>query len=209
MQTPEPIKQYAGGRVGLLGSFGAVHEMPATPWPEIAFAGRSNVGKSSAINKLLNTKKVARVSGTPGRTQRINLFTVEKRLIFADLPGYGFAKVPAEVKSHWKGMIEGYLGGREALKLVVVVVDSRHGVQNLDAEMIWGLRQAHIPLLVLATKVDKIKRSKRAAALKEIRKPLGLSTQQIIAFSSLEGLGVEETWRVLNAVAVGQDLDLP
>lgn len=204
----KPIKTYAGGRVGLLGSFPKLASMPRTSFPEIAFAGRSNVGKSSAINRLLGTKKVARVSGTPGRTQLINLFTIEERLIFADLPGYGFAKVPDRVKANWKAMIEGYLGGREHLKLVVVLVDCRHGPQTLDAEMIWGLRQANLPVLVLATKVDKLKRSKRAAAMKALRKPLGLTMTSLIPFSSLEGLGTEATWKVFNDVAAGKELEL-
>lgn len=203
----KPMKTYGGGRVGLLGSFPKLSSMPRTTFPEIAFAGRSNVGKSTAINTLLGTKKVARVSGTPGRTQLINLFTIEERMIFADLPGYGFAKVPERVKVTWKAMIEGYLGGREHLKLVVVLVDSRHGPQTLDAEMIWGLRQASLPVLVLATKVDKLKRSKRAAALKSLREPLGLTTKSLIPFSSLEGLGTKETWKVLNDVAAGRELE--
>ena len=183
------MKTYGGGRVGLLGSFPKLASMPRTTFPEIAFAGRSNVGKSSAINRLLGTKKVARVSGTPGRTQLMNLFTIEERLIFADLPGYGFAKVPARVKDNWKAMIEGYLGGREHLKLVVVLVDSRHGPQTLDAEMIWGLRQASLPVLVLATKVDKLKRSKRAAAIKALREPLGFDHQVADRLQLGGGLG--------------------
>jgi len=202
------MKTYGGGRVGLLGSVPKLASMPRTTFPEIAFAGRSYDGKSSAINRLLGTKKVARVSGTPGRTQLMNLFTIEERLIFANLPGYGFAKVPARVKDNWKAMIEGYLGGREHLKLVVVLVDSRHGPQTLDAEMIWGLRQASLPVLVLATKVDKLKRSKRAAAIKALREPLGLTTKSLIAFSSVEGWGEKETWKVFNDVAAGRALEI-
>ena len=124
----------------------------------MAFAGRSNVGKSSAINRILNSQKAARVSKTPGRTQAINLFEVEQRCVFADLPGYGFAKVPQEVKQHWHSLIEGYLSNRESLRLVVVLVDIRRKPQELDADMIWWVRQSRTPLLVLY-KMDKLSRN--------------------------------------------------
>ena len=202
LELPKPVRSFAGGRVGFLGSFPKADILPKTPLPEIAFAGRSNVGKSSAINRLLDVKKAARVSGTPGRTQAINLFLLPKNgLVFADLPGYGFAKVPEEVKRQWKGLVEGYLGGRDTLKLVVVLVDARHDVQKLDAELIWGLRQADIPILVLATKSDKLKRSRRAAAWKKLRKELALKGDELIGFSSSEGFGIPEAWARFDAVA--------
>jgi len=203
MTTPKPVKTFAGGRIGFLGSFPEPHLVPATPFPEIAFAGRSNVGKSSAINRLLNVKKAARVSNTPGRTQAINLFVVDGRVVFADLPGYGFAKVPVEVKNRWKGLVEGYLGGREALKLVVVLVDARHDVQRLDAELIWGLRQADLPLLVLATKSDKLKRSQRARHWATLRRGFALKPHELIGFSSSDGMGVDEAWKRFDTAAKG------
>ncbi len=201
LTLPKPVRTFAGGRVGFLGSFPRADLLPQTPLPEIAFAGRSNVGKSSAINRLLDVKKAARVSGTPGRTQAINLFLVQSRLAFADLPGYGFAKVPDEIKRQWKPLIEGYLAQRSTLKLVVVLIDARHDVQKLDAELIWGLRQADIPILVLATKSDKLKRSKRAAAWSKLRKDLGLKLPELIGFSSSEGFGVPEAWERFDAIA--------
>ena len=200
-ELPKPVRSFAGGRVGFLGSFPRADILPRTELPEIAFAGRSNVGKSSAINRLLDVKKAARVSGTPGRTQAINLFLVQKRLIFADLPGYGFARVPEEIKRQWKGLVEGYLGGRQALKLVVVLVDARHDVQKLDAELIWGLRQADIPILVLATKSDKLKRSRRQASWAKLRKALALKPEEFIGFSSHEGFGIDQAWQRFDEIA--------
>ena len=201
--TPPSLtrKPIAGDRLVFLGSF--PDTVPVPGLPEIAFAGRSNVGKSSAINKLLGTNKAARVSSTPGRTQAVNLFEVEKRLVLADLPGYGFAKVPPEVQARWKDLVEGYLVGRAPLKLAVVLLDPRRKPQDMDATLIWGLREARIPLLVLATKVDKLKRSKAAHQLKLLRKAYGLAVEECLAFSSLDGTGVEETWRIINAAVKG------
>jgi GTP-binding protein len=197
MSTPKPSKTFAGGRIGFYGSFPDVRRMPALGLPEVAFAGRSNVGKSSAINRLVRSNGVARVSKTPGRTQHINLFSVDHRIAFADLPGYGFARVPEEVKAQWKGMVEGYFANREALQRVVVLVDSRHSVQTLDAELIWGLRQAHVPILVLATKLDKVRRSKQKSTLNKLRNEFKLSKSELVGFSSLEGTGIERVWELL------------
>ena len=189
-------KYLAGKRLAFLGSF--MDTPPQIGFPEIAFAGRSNVGKSSAINRLLKSNKAARVSKTPGRTQAINLFEGEERCVFADLPGYGFAKVPQEVKEQWHGMIEGYLTDRAVLNLVVVLVDIRRTPQQLDADMIWWVRQNRIPLLVLATKMDKLTRNQSAAALAKIRKGFSLKSEECIAFSAHDGRGVDATWEVLN-----------
>ncbi len=198
MTTPTLTrKPIAGDRLVFLGSF--PNTVPVPGLPEIAFAGRSNVGKSSAINKLLGTNKAARVSSTPGRTQAVNLFEVEKRLVLADLPGYGFAKVPPEVQAKWKDLVEGYLVERTPLKLAVVLLDPRRKPQDMDATLIWGLREARIPLLVLATKVDKLKRSKSAHQIKLLRKAYGLSLEECVAFSSLDGTGVAQTWKIINA----------
>jgi len=192
----------AGGRIRFLGSFPG--RVPICGLPEIAFAGRSNVGKSSAINRLLECKKAARVSSTPGRTQAINLFAVEQRIAFADLPGYGFAKVPAAVQRGWKSLVEGYLAERAELRLVVLLLDPRRKPQELDADLIWGLRQAGIPLLVLATKMDKIPRSKRLSALSTLRKAYALKPHEALSFSSLDGIGLAEAWEIFErAVAPG------
>lgn len=170
-----------------IGSFPG--ELPDAVLPEVAFAGRSNVGKSSAINSVLGRKSAARVSRSPGRTQAINLFEVDQRFILADLPGYGFAKVPEAVQAQWKGMVEGYLGSRDTLRLVVCLVDSRHPPQKLDLALLGGLVGAELPFLVVATKVDKLPKSKRKAILAKLKK--GLGVPELHAFSALKGEGVD------------------
>jgi len=195
-------KWLVGNRVAFLGSFPG--GLPRTNLPEIAFAGRSNVGKSSAINRLLGTTKVARVSKTPGRTQAINLFEVEERLVFSDLPGYGFAKVPAEVQAGWKSMVEDYFSNREELRLVVLLLDPRRKPQEMDAELLWGLRQARLPVLVLATKIDKLTRNKARVALRDMRKNYGLKPEECIAFSSLKGDGFDAAWTVFERAVAGE-----
>lgn len=191
-----------GPNTRFLGSF--PRDFPVIDLPEIAFAGRSNVGKSSALNTLLGSKSLARVSQTPGRTQAINLFRVGDACVFADLPGYGFARVPDEVKNAWKGMIEGYLGEREALRLVVVLVDGRRNpMQSSDIELIEGLMDADIPMLVVATKVDKLKRNERQRNLSAIRRTLGLSAQPI-AFSSVTKEGKDAVWDAIEAACRGE-----
>ncbi len=179
---------HAPGSVRFIGSF--PDELPASDLPEVAFAGRSNVGKSSAINGVLGRKSAARVSRSPGRTQTINLFEVDERFMLADLPGYGFAKVPEEVQVRWKAMVETYLGTRPELRLVVCLVDSRHPPQKLDLALLGGLQGAEIPFLVVATKVDKLPKSKKLSVLAKLRKGLGVS--ELHALSALTGEGVEE-----------------
>ena len=195
-------KWLSGHRVAFLGTYPGM--LPVVGLPEIAFAGRSNVGKSSAINALLDTGKAARVSRTPGRTQAINLFEVEGRLVFADLPGYGYAKVPEAIQSGWKPMIEGYLSGREALQLVVVLLDPRRKPQEMDADLIWGLRQARIPLLVLATKIDKLRSNEGRTAVKKLREAYGLKAHECISFSSRTGVGQKAAWKVFEKAIAGE-----
>ena len=188
------------GRVDFVGSF--PNTLPPGDLPEVAFAGRSNVGKSSAINALLGRRKAARVSGTPGRTQAINLFRVEDRLSVADLPGYGFAKVPDAMRMAWKGMIERYLGDRESLKLVVVLVDSRHSAQDLDLALIQALQLAHLPFNVVATKIDKLKRSQRKRRLEQLGRSLGIQRSQLLGFSSLSHEGRDRVWATIERALV-------
>ena len=183
------------GQVDFIGSF--PNTLPPAKLPEVAFAGRSNVGKSSAINALLGRKKAARVSGRPGRTQAINLFSVDNRISVADLPGYGFAKVPEAMRLAWKGMIERYLGERESLKLVVVLVDSRHDVQQLDLALVQALQDAHIPFVVVATKTDKLKRSQRHRRLNALAEGLGVNKAQMLGLSSLNMDGRDRVWAAI------------
>ncbi len=190
-------KPIAGQRIVFLGSY--PEEVPVLGLPEVAFAGRSNVGKSSAINRLLGTSKAARVSSTPGRTQAVNLFEVEGRMVLADLPGYGFAKVPDAVQARWKGLVEGYLADRRMLRLAVVLLDPRRKPQEMDATLLWGLRQARLQVLVLATKIDKLKRSKVAHQVRQLRQAYGLKPEECVPFSALNGTGVEQAWAIINA----------
>jgi GTP-binding protein len=182
-----------GGNVAFIGSF--PDELPTIGLPEVAFAGRSNVGKSSALNCLLGSKRAARVSSTPGRTQAINLFRVHDRLVFADLPGYGFAKVPDHIQARWKPMVEGYLGSRDTLRLVVVFVDVRREPLDLDLDLVDGLRAAGIPFRVVATKADKLKRralDKQLAVLSAAF-PGGAP----LPFSSHTRAGRDQVWKVI------------
>ncbi len=181
--------------VEFLGTFPG--RLPEAAFPEVAFVGRSNVGKSSAINALLNRRKAARVSGTPGRTQAVNLFRVSERLVFADLPGYGFAKAPEAARKAWGRLVRRYLFKREALALVVQLVDARHDAQKVDIEMVDLLSESDVPFIVVATKIDRVKRSKQKAQLATIARGLGMPAEQIIPFSSTEKLGLELVWSVL------------
>ncbi len=181
--------------VQFLGTFPG--RLPEAVLPEVAFVGRSNVGKSSAINALLNKRKAARVSGTPGRTQAVNLFSVSDTLTFADLPGYGFAKAPEGARKAWGRLVRRYLLNREALALVVQLVDARHPAQKVDIEMVDMLSDADVPFIVVATKIDQVKRSRHAAHLKAIGSGLGIEPDQIITFSSTEKIGLDLVWSVL------------
>lgn len=181
------------GQVAFEGSFPSVPNI--TPLPEVAFVGRSNVGKSSAINTLLTRKKTARVSGRPGRTQLINCFALDQTLRFVDLPGYGFAKVPIKVKEKWGQMIEGYILNREDLNLVVVLVDARHSVQTMDQQMIDVLKHYQIPFLVLATKSDKLKKNVLQKNLRALQQGFDIKKSEIMAFSSLSKQGFDLAWQ--------------
>ncbi|MBM75729.1 MAG: YihA family ribosome biogenesis GTP-binding protein [Proteobacteria bacterium] len=184
--------------IQFIGSFPQAPE--ETDLPEIAFVGRSNVGKSSAINALLARKKAARVSSRPGRTQGINMFMLDEQLLFVDLPGYGFAKVPVSVKNAWKGMMEGYLFGRSALKLVVVLVDGRHSAQKSDLQLLETFQREGVPHLVVSTKIDRIKRSKRAKHKRILQEGLGI--KDIVSFSSETKEGVQKVWDVIEQAII-------
>ena len=166
--------------------------MPAGP--EIAFAGRSNAGKSSAINTLVGHTRLAFVSKTPGRTQLINYFTLVRGGFLVDLPGYGYAQVPIEVRKAWAGLIERYLKERESLAGLVLIMDARHPLTPLDWNMIEWFSVSGKPMHVLLTKADKLTRSAQAATLADVRRQLsGMGDQvSVQLFSSLKKTGVEE-----------------
>jgi len=176
---------------------GAAHpaRLPAPHLPEVAFAGRSNVGKSSLLNRLVGRRGLARVSKTPGRTQQINFFAIDDRLVLVDLPGYGFARVPLAVKAEWRGLVEAYLIDRRTLRGVVVLVDVRRGLEADDLELLSFLEAHGIVARVVVTKVDKLGRGARRQQLDAIAAQWPGSKP--IAFSATGGEGVAELWQAV------------
>jgi GTP-binding protein len=162
-------------------------DFPRDQRPDIAFCGRSNIGKSSLLNTLTNSRGLARTSSTPGRTQTINFFLINERLYFVDLPGYGFAKVAKDVRKHWGPMIESYLANRSQLRLTLMLVDSRMPPTESDVLMKNWLDHYKIPNAVVLTKTDKISRSQLQKALQTSAKTL--NTKEIIPFSAVTLLG--------------------
>ena len=168
-------------------------QYPQDGLPEIALAGRSNVGKSSLINKVINRKNLARTSSKPGKTQTLNFYLINQEFYFVDFPGYGFAKVSNEVKEQWSQFIEEYLSQREVLKGVIHIIDVRHPPTNDDCMMYEWLTHYQIPTLVVATKADKISRGNWQKHLKEIKKKMKISSNQpVVLFSAETGQGLEE-----------------
>ena len=163
---------------------------------EIAFAGRSNVGKSTLINSLLNRKKLVKTSSTPGKTQLINFFKINDEFYFVDLPGYGFAKVPESVSKQWQRLIEAYLQERETLRKVVLIVDSRHKPTAQDRQLKEWLDFYQRPVLIVASKIDKLKRGQIQKQLKQIKQELSLDKTPLV-HSSLEKGRREEIWKDL------------
>ncbi len=175
---------------------------PELGLPEVAFAGRSNVGKSSLINCLTGRKGLARTSSTPGRTQIINFFSIDDFLMLVDLPGFGYARVPERIRAGWAEMIEQYLGQSRWLRLVVHIVDARHVPGELDRRLLDWLTAHGRRFQVVATKVDKVPRSRRPASLRAIARTLQVN--EVIPFSATTGEGKRELWRVLKeAVEAG------
>ena len=165
---------------------------PETTLPEIAFAGRSNVGKSSLLNSLVRRKAFARVSRTPGRTREINFFEVNGRLVLVDLPGYGYARISKERRAEWKPLIEGYLRRSPNLRGVVQLIDARRDPTDDDLQMLDFLSEVGAPTIVAITKVDKLGTTARAARIRLLTAALGLDDDQVIPFSAVTGLGRDE-----------------
>ncbi|KGT39890.1 MULTISPECIES: ribosome biogenesis GTP-binding protein YihA/YsxC [Heyndrickxia] len=173
-------------------------QYPEGHLPEIALAGRSNVGKSSFINKMINRKALARTSSKPGKTQTLNFYKIENKLYFVDVPGYGFAKVSKKEREKWGRMIETYMTSRKRLKTVVLIVDVRHPPTNDDCLMYNFLKYYKIPCIVVATKADKIPKGKWASHLKTAKETLNLEKEdEIILFSSETGEGKDKVWASL------------
>lgn len=170
-------------------------QYPIDGLPEMALAGRSNVGKSSLINRLIDRRNLARTSSQPGKTQTLNYYRLNDIIYFVDLPGYGFAKVSKTEREKWGRFIEQYLIHRQELKLLLLLVDVRHEPSKDDQAMFDWLRHFDIPVLVVATKADKIPKGKWQKHVKIIRDTLGMGqTDSLVLFSSETGLGKEELW---------------
>ncbi len=173
-------------------------QFPEHELPEIAFAGKSNVGKSSLINCLVNRKALARTSSQPGKTQTINFYNIQDELMFVDLPGYGYAKVSKERREKWGKLIDSYLQERIQLKKIVLLVDIRHEVGENDKTMYDWISHYHQSVIVVATKVDKIKRSQVQKHLSMIKKGLALSADDVlVGFSAETKQGKDELWEII------------
>lgn len=180
-------------------------QIPKESLPEIAFAGRSNVGKSSLINCLVQRKKLVKISSVPGKTQSINFYLINRAFYFVDLPGYGYAKVSKAVQAKWHYLIEGYLKSRKALKAVVLIMDSRHPPTPLDVQLKDWLIDNHIRILPVLTKIDKVRKNDRQKNRSEASRLLGIASDNIFMFSATDKIGREELWQgIIALVGYGQ-----
>ena len=172
-------------------------DWPKDPRPEIAFLGRSNVGKSSLINSLLSVRGLARTSSTPGRTQSLNFFLIDDEFKFVDFPGYGYARVPGKIKSSWSEMATSYLAKRRQLVLSIHIVDSRHEPTKQDLQLHDWLEESDKPRLVVATKSDKLSNNELRKNLEHIARVL--NDDSVVAYSAKSGRGRDELWRAIRS----------
>lgn len=178
-------------------------QYPIGDFPEIALVGRSNVGKSSLINKMVNRKALARTSSTPGKTRTINFYNINDILYFVDLPGYGYAKVSKEEKAKWGKIIEEYLNERESLRFVILLVDSRHEPTKDDVLMLQWIKASKKKVVVVATKADKLTKNQLSKSMYVIKKTLTMEQDDMLVFfSSQTGAGRDELWRVIESLAI-------
>ncbi|MCC5966685.1 MAG: YihA family ribosome biogenesis GTP-binding protein [Natronohydrobacter sp.] len=197
-ETPEPLAEEAGrklltGEVEFLKGVVAMDGLPPADRLEVCFAGRSNVGKSSLINALTGRRAIARTSNTPGRTQEINYFTVGESHYLVDLPGYGFAKAPIPIVEKWQRLLKAYLSGRATLRRAFLLIDMRHGVKDVDAEIMRLLNQSAVTFQVVLTKADKISSKDQDKTLAQVRAALAkhpAAYPELVVTSSEKGLGI-------------------
>ncbi len=170
----------------------SLKQLPQPIYPEIAFAGRSNVGKSSLINRLAGRRNVVKVSSSPGKTRGLNFFTVDDRFYLVDLPGYGYARVSKKMQAAWQHLISEYLLSRPSLVCVVTIIDLRHSLKKQDRQLIDWLRYHNLPFLTVYTKADKLSANQRFTHSLRLDRSLSLSPEKRLIFSAKSGLGVEE-----------------
>lgn len=182
-------------------SYGLFSQIPASDRPEIVFAGRSNVGKSTLINKIFNRKALARVSSVPGKTATINFYSLEE-IYFADLPGYGYAKIAKSEKRRWSELIEGYLNAERNIELVFLLVDMRHAPSDDDIHMINFLIDSELPFVIILTKADKLKKTERAKAMEVFENTIPCFGEiHVVPFSSQTFEGVDEIRQIIDQTA--------
>ncbi len=173
------------------GAIGRPGQSPPGDLRQVAIAGRSNVGKSSLVNSIVGRKRIARVSGTPGKTREINFYRINNRFFLVDLPGYGFARAPEAVRDAWNSLVAEYLSKNDRLDGLILLLDCRRGVQEVDTQLLDYLSSDEIPVLVVLTKIDKLNRSGRSQAVAEVRKRLNIPADQVLATSARTGEGVD------------------
>ncbi|MDD6705081.1 MAG: ribosome biogenesis GTP-binding protein YihA/YsxC [Atopobiaceae bacterium] len=183
-------------QVRYLASYGTVEQLPQSKAPEVSFVGRSNVGKSSLINKLFNRKSLAKVSGKPGKTANINFFEADG-IHFVDLPGYGFAQRSQAEKQRWADLIDAYFTSERSHNLVVALVDIRLDAQALDLQMIDYLKGAGLPFIIALTKADKLSRQKQQAQLRKLAAAFGVDEMACVITSAQTGLGIDTLKRFI------------
>lgn len=183
-----------------LKSANQLNQLPPDTGLEVAFAGRSNAGKSSALNAITGQKSLARTSKTPGRTQLINVFPVNESMALVDLPGYGYAKVPERIRAHWQQVLPAYLAKRRALRGVMLIMDIRHPLKDFDRQMLAWTQEAGLPVHILLSKADKLKRGAAMQVLLAVRKELqgSFPGATVQLFSAQNKLGVDEAHQVLD-----------
>ncbi len=172
-------------------------EYPPGKIPEVAIAGKSNVGKSSLINTLVGRKHLAKTSSSPGRTQTINFFHVNGKISLVDLPGYGYAKAPMEIRRAWKPMVESYLQTREDIRLVILIIDARRGATTEDLALLDWLDYHNLPSLIVLTKTDKLSQIEKAKQKKMLAESPLLSGRPFVFFSAASGEGKEDLWKII------------
>jgi len=177
--------------VEFAGAIGRPGQAPPADLRQVAIAGRSNVGKSSLVNAVVGRKRIARVSGTPGKTREINFYLIDNRFFLVDLPGYGFARAPEAVRDAWRRLVEKYLTHNDRLDGLILLLDCRRGVQEADRQLLDYVSADEIPVLVVLTKMDKLNRSGRTKAVADVRSQLEIPADQVVATSAQTGEGVD------------------